>query len=553
MTSTQQPHLRRWLNGTIVLGAAAIAAISPASAFAQEKTDYFDETTATSIFAFDDSAIPFTHNLKLEMRTPEKHAANPVVPRGGDGDPDNWAVQFYGSVVKVEGKYRMWYCAAGRRSGQQGAANQVGSDISFWRIAYAESDDGVKWTKPDLGLVEYNGNTDNNLVKIDPQNVSMLNVKVIHDPEDPDPSRRYKMTGHAYWTKEAPAGSRTLGTLVVFTSPDGLNWKSLTGVNPKKNAFLTKDDVLLEDTHFEPCGGLYKWDGLYYISGQNAVSAARPYHGRVSRAYVSGDFANWERASNIQFVRTAQHTLLGSGRSREGEQNHEGISVWNRGNMLMGVYGMWHGAKEWPGVTIDLGFVISNDGVTFREPMHEWPLIKIGKDGEWDQGGLLQGQGFENVGDQTYIYYGAWDPRQWETAPVRGGVGIVTVPRDRLGALTPDPTTVGDSVYKIQTLVCDLVTGPIKVKTDAASNLYLNVDGLGDNATLKVELFDHTLKPLPAYSGDNAAIVKQSGFQTPVVFGGKEAAEGLPERIRAKITFEGDNMTDIRFSALYIK
>ncbi len=210
------------------------------------------------------------------------------------------------------------------------------------------------------------------------------------------------------------AHARHVGRL---REPGRVAWKSLTGVKPDKKAFVRPEDVLLQDSHFEPAGGLYKWDGLYYISGQNAVSGARPYHGRVSRAYVSGDFVNWEKASNIQFVRTPQSDLLGPGRSREGEQNHEGISVWNRGNLLLGVYGKWHGAEEWPGVTIDLGFVISNDGVNFREPMHEWSLITIGKDGEWDQGGLIQGQGFENVGDQTYIYYGTWDPRPVGVGP----------------------------------------------------------------------------------------------------------------------------------------
>ena len=121
---------------------------------------------------------------------------------------------------------------------------------------------------------------------------------------------------------------------------------------------------------------------------------------------LSPDFVRWSQTSAIGFVRTSQHTLRGAGRSLEGEQNHEGISVWNRRNILLGVYGRWHGAKEWKDITVDLGFVVSNDGLNFREPAHEWTFLKRGEDGAWDQGGLLQGQGFENVGDQTLIYYG---------------------------------------------------------------------------------------------------------------------------------------------------
>ena len=41
-----------------------------------------------TFFAFDDVSIPFVRNLALEMRSPQKHPANPVVPRGAAGTPD---------------------------------------------------------------------------------------------------------------------------------------------------------------------------------------------------------------------------------------------------------------------------------------------------------------------------------------------------------------------------------------------------------------------------------------------------------------------------------
>ena len=199
---------------------------------------------------------------------------------------------------------------------------------------------------------------------------------------------------------------------------------------------------MLPAVHFEPCGGLYQWDGQYFICGQNAMNATRPYQGRVVRMYRSRDFVNWSPTSSIGFVRTPQHTPLGAGRSLEGEQTHEGISVWNRRNVLLGVVGVWHGAKEWKDITVDLGFVVSNDGLNFREPAHEWTFLRRGEDGAWDQGGLLQGQGFENVGEQTFIYYGAWDPRHRESVPARGGVGIAVLSRDRFGELVVEEERV---------------------------------------------------------------------------------------------------------------
>jgi hypothetical protein len=500
--------------------------------------DYFDETKATTLFAFDHVSIPHSQNLRLEMRQPQRHPANPVVRRGPPGSPDAHGVQFYGSVIREAGKFRMWYVAF-----DDDTLNSVAS--ARWRAAYAESTDGVHWTKPNLGLVEFAGNKNNNLILTNPAPLGFVNVKVLADPDDPDPQRRYKISTHVYFRHHT-----RLGTLAPFASADGLTWKLLVDAKPQK-AELRKEDLVLPAVHFEPSGGLYKWDGLFYASGQNSMNATRPYHGRVTRMYRSADFVKWSATSTIGFVRATQHALLGPGRSREGEQTHEGISVWNRGNVLLGVSGIWHGAKEWSGVTIDLGFMISNDGLNFREPAHEWTFIKRGEDGQWDQGGLIQGQGFENIGSQTFIYYGAWDPRHWENTPERGGVGIATLPRDRFGDLVVEEAGLGPGDYQLPEITSEFVTTSLPVKS--TQRLALNADGLGADAALRVELLDHLERPIPAYSGANAAIVRQSGFQTPVTWQGQPAATNLPEKIRLHVTFEGAKRGNIRFSAIYLQ
>jgi hypothetical protein len=304
----------------------------------------------------------------------------------------------------------------------------------------------------------------------------------------------------------------------------------------------------------EPSGGLYKWDGVYYASGQNANVAARPYHGRVARTYASGDFTHWLPASTVGFVRTEQHTLLGAGRSREGEQQHEGVSVWNRGNVLLGVYGIWHGAPEWKGVTIDLGFVVSNNGIDFREPAQEWVFLARGKDGTWDQGGLLQGQGFENVGEQTFIYYGSWDPRvSGGGAAPRGGMGIATLPRDRFGDLVVDESGKGKGEYQLPSITSEFVTAAFPVSAGVAQQFFVNAAGLGADASLRVELLDNQLRPVPGFSGAKAAIVTQSGFQTPVAWAGQTAIQDLPDRVRVHVTYQGKRQKNIRVSALYVR
>ncbi|GEP42587.1 hypothetical protein [Brevifollis gellanilyticus] len=496
--------------------------------------DLFDETKVTTLFGFDTVSIPHTQNLRIEMRQPKKHPANPVVKRGAPGTPDAQGVQFYGSIIKEGAKYRMWYVAFDDDKENSEASNR-------WRAAYAESTDGLNWTKPNLGLVEYKGNKNNNLLDMGGGPWGFVNVKVLKDDADPDASRRYKMTSHIYFRHQT-----RLGNLLPFVSADGLTWKPVKDVKSVKSELLMKD-VLLPAIHFEPSGGLYQWDGMFYASGQNSMNSTRPYHGRVTRMYRSADFVNWSQTNTLGFVRHFQHTLLGPGRSREGEQTHEGISVWNRGNVLLGVSGIWHGAKEWKDLTIDLGFMISNDGNQFREPAHEWVFIPRGKDGEWDQGGVIQAQGFENIGEETFIYYGTWDPRHWQDAPPRGGVGIVAVPRDRLGDLVVETAGKGPGDYQLPEIVSEFVTAALTVKKP---KFFLNAEGLGEKATLKVELLDHVERPLPGYSGKNAVVISQNGFQTPVEW---KSTEALPERMKLHVVFEGEKNTDIRLSAIYVR
>lgn len=529
----------------LVVASVLSAALIDRAASAADAQAYFDETQVTTLFAFDDVSIPHSQNLRLEMRKPTRHPANPVLARGPAGSVDALGVQFYGSILREKGlgensKYRLWYVAV-----DDDVENKV--PYSRWRAAYAESDDGVHWTKPNLGLVEFRGNKDNNLIHTDPAPLGFVNLKVLADPEDPDPARRYKISTHAYFQHQT-----RLGTLAPFASADGLRWKLLVPAD-LKDAQLQKKDLVLPAIHFEPSGGLYKWDGLFYACGQNALSATRPYQGRVTRMFHSRDFVHWSHTSSIGFIREPQHKVLGPGRSLEGEQTHEGISVWNRRNLLLGIVGIWHGAPEWKDISIDLGFVVSNDGVRFREPAHEWRFLELGPDGAWDQGGLLQGQGFENIGDQTFVYYGSWDPRTWKKQAPRGGVGIAVLPRDRFGELVVELKGKGPGDYQLPEITSEFITAAIPVKGAGPKKFYLNADGLGDDAVLRIELLDDLERPLPGYSGADAAVVRTSGFQTPIAWNGKTEVRDLPERVRVHAVFEGKRNTDIRFSAIYMR
>src|SRR5688572_24931721 len=65
---------------------------------------------------------------------------------------EQFMITFYTTVRDEGGRLRMWYIC--RDKEQKG------------NLAYAESVDGLNWTKPELGISEYEGSTANNLVGI---------------------------------------------------------------------------------------------------------------------------------------------------------------------------------------------------------------------------------------------------------------------------------------------------------------------------------------------------------------------------------------------------
>ena len=117
-------------------------------------------TTEAVLFPFDDVTVPFTAGLRMELIAGKSPGVkNPIVlENGAAGAPDDDSVRFYGTIIPIDGELRMWYLAEGNNDDANGFEQQC-------KVCYATSTDGINWEKPNLGLVEYNGNKNNNIVK----------------------------------------------------------------------------------------------------------------------------------------------------------------------------------------------------------------------------------------------------------------------------------------------------------------------------------------------------------------------------------------------------
>ncbi len=124
----------------------------------------------------------------------------------------------YHSVFRDGDLYRMYY-KAWQISVEDGKLN-TGAHPLF--TCYAESRDGIRWEKPKLGLVEFRGSKDNNIVlasgKLGNANVDAGHIAMFKD-DNPDcpPESQYK----ALVRSRGPTG------LLAFRSADGLRWEPI--------------------------------------------------------------------------------------------------------------------------------------------------------------------------------------------------------------------------------------------------------------------------------------------------------------------------------------
>lgn len=490
------------------------------SAFAEDYT----------IFAFDDRTVAFQHNLSLTLEKPRKYERNPVLARGGLGTPDSTRAQFYGTVLRIDGKWRMWYTAMAGDAA-------VGARMLGFRVAYAESKDGLNWEKPKLKLTEFNGGKDNNLVSLSPsldyKLVEPLACFVLYEPEDPDPTRRYKMGMYGrYYDRSDTEHRRAHATIYPYFSHDGLSWR-LAGAPPKGGALDDTEAPFLTKHVFE-IGGLYRFGGIYYAAGQELwpdvwMPDGSP-SGRAMTVHWSGDFVKWSQEKAFAFQRYGYKSL-----KENLEEAHQPAGVWNRGNVLLATYGLWHGATHATERRMDLGLLISNDGLHFREPWPEFTFLHAGKEGEWDRNGLIHGQGYVNTANSTYIYYGTWNLAS--TLEDGAAIGLAMLPRDRFAALSPRFEGNGS----FTTVAISPRFSPNKLR--------LNASGLGPEARIELAILDEKGAEVPGYSWHQRAIVQESGFEVPVRWP-KGGTVQSSYRLAARIT--GKNARNAKFHVAYI-
>jgi len=160
---------------------------------------------------WDDHLIDFSRTTaEFKVREPQPQEAVLICDEPWEGDGCGNI-----SIVKDGTAYRMYYMAGKLYNREQNTVYPEGKVA----ICCAESRDGVNWIKPKLGLREFEGSSENNIV-LDKNDGSFWSFTVFLDTGPAcTPETRYKAITHEYF-REGYGGSN----LWCYASPDGLHW-----------------------------------------------------------------------------------------------------------------------------------------------------------------------------------------------------------------------------------------------------------------------------------------------------------------------------------------
>ncbi len=195
--------------------------------------------------------------LRLHRPVPQEIALVTDAPWEGNASG-------YYTVFQDDGAYRMYY-RGWHFTHDSGSLEYPHYEV----VCLAESSDGITWSRPELGLVEYEGSRRNNII-IDARDDSSPAINFVPF-KDPNPNAaddaRYK----------ALANNRGYKGLFALGSPDGLHWN------------LLRDEPVITKGYFDS-QNLAFWDGE---RGEYRDYHRDFRHGRDILTCVSSDFLDW--------------------------------------------------------------------------------------------------------------------------------------------------------------------------------------------------------------------------------------------------------------------
>lgn len=374
----------------------------------------------------------------------------------------------YNSVWEDNGIYKMWYDA-------------IASDGSRW-LCYAESKDGVRWEKKNLGAVSFNRIKETNIV-FPPEKTEVFEpgcVFIDTNPKCPR-SERYKMI----CTYKPPGGEP--GTW-VFVSSDGVSWEPLS--NKPSFRLSDTDNICFYDNRIGRYVAYVRvWAPLRKV-GRCEFNDLKDWgEAQVVFSYDEEDLEHLDKdlfdAMDFYNSSAVKYPLA------EDVYLMFPSAYYHYRREVAEKMGSTHPDNDGP---MDIQFAVSRDGVHWTRHDRR-PFIPLGKTGGWNGGCLYMSYGMIIHEDEIWLYYTGYNFTH----------GNYDVKRDKYkgvisrAILRLDGFTSLDAEYTGG----EAITRPLIF---TGEKLVINVE-TSAGGFLRIGLLDPDGKPIPGYTTKDCDVI----------------------------------------------
>lgn len=319
------------------------------------------------------------------------------------------------TLLIEEGRWRLWY---------EAYDDQYKDDFDG-RLCYAESADGLTWIKPSLGLVDYRGSKENNIVFDGRMSGCGFHGHCVFvDPTAP-PEARYRMIFMGALRRwDTPEAWYPLAPMSFAYSADGLRWTWGRPGNPTTSPWF--------DPPFAP-----------FCSDTQTV-----VHWNPDRRQYVGYFRTWDPTSGRSIGRAATNdachwphpeTIL-----TVDEADPYGVDLYNNAASVYRVPGdeahfFFISLFDHEADTLHIQVATSRDGRHYRR-LDRRAFVAPGD--TFDRGGAYMCPGIHADGDECVMLYHAVPYKHGEATPDKirysGSYGVLRFPRDRIQGMHAD-------------------------------------------------------------------------------------------------------------------
>lgn len=505
----------------------------------------------TILFADDDDVLyrPGTIKRVVEFK---KHSADPVIaPDKAWEGMIGWTSVYRDSKT---GKYQLWYQAYQERRKENKSLKCV--------VCYAESEDGIKWTKPNLGLFPFYEEKDTNIVLIGAGGEKgghgdRYCNSVVFDPRDKDASKRYKMTYYDWGTGEGKdSGS---GTHVAF-SPDGIHWTKYEGGIVSKSAFGSKGTqprFADEGPYFEEQrkDGSVRKNWMVTPAMSDAMDVffderheAFVAYGKMWTPWPDGG-SSWKhgmgRMQSKDFIHWSKPELILTVNDRDPahvEFHTSPVFPYN------GMYFSLNQLLDRGEGTMDIELISSRDGFRWDRTFANTWVIQRGAPDKFDAGTIVSNNTPIITDKEIRFYYGAYRGTAMGAVGLNrqvlgskdyfSGVGLASTPINRFVAVGVNPLSPVWGQKKDKPKLVNTV-GNVTLKAldlTGVKTITLNADA--SKGTVRLEILNEDGYRLRGFARDDAVALKADDISFEAAWKDKKTSDLPPGKYMLRVHLE---------------